>query len=87
MKAIVLYIPKSDHGTMTENYVKEFKRFHGGVDISLLDAETREGVSLCKLYDILQYPALIVVNQDMMLQQAWLGSMFPDMNQVMSYMV
>ena len=85
MKAIALYIPESDHGAMTENYVNEFKRNYPDLDISLLDAESREGVSLSGLYDILQYPAIIVVDQDMMLHHVWLGRMFPSMGEIKTY--
>jgi hypothetical protein len=87
MKVIFLYIPKSDHGTQTERYAEELKKFYPEIEISLIDAESRDGVSISGLYDILQFPALVVVDQDMKLQKAWLGTMFPAMDQVKSYLV
>jgi hypothetical protein len=74
MQALILYIPKSDHGSEVENYSKEF------------NAESREGVTKCELYDILRYPSIIVFSDDMVLQNAWIGKL-PQFSEVYAYMM
>ena len=85
MTALILYIPRSDHGVMTERYLDDFKRDYPDSDISLMDAESREGISKCGLYDIFQYPSIIVFDQNMVMQNSWIGKL-PPSDEIMSYM-
>jgi hypothetical protein len=86
MQALILYIPKSDHGSEVEGYVNEFNSRYPGLKIDLLDAESRDGVAKCKLYDILNYPSVIVFTEDMVLQNAWIGKL-PQFSEVYAYMM
>ena len=86
MQALILYIPKSDHGSEVERYASEFNSRYPGLKMSLLDAESREGVEKCELYDILSYPSIIVFTDEMVLQNAWIGEL-PQFSEVYSYMM
>ncbi len=86
MQALILYIPKSDHGSEVEEYATEFNSRYPGLKMILLDAESREGVAKCELYDILSYPSVIVFTDDMVLQNAWIGKL-PQFSEVYAYMM
>jgi hypothetical protein len=86
MKLLVLYRPKSEHARMVEEYLDDFGRLYPDVEIELLDAESIEGVNKCELYDILEYPALLAINDDNGLQNMWLGKMLPQKQEVVSYL-
>lgn len=85
MKAIVLYHPKSSHTRVVESYVREFaSRGHG--EISLVSLETKDGVDTARLYDIVQYPAILVTRDDGQLLKDWQGEQLPLMDEVVGYL-
>ena len=84
MRAVVLYHPKSEHEGIVQDYVHEFKRFKGK-ELELLSLETREGAELAKLYDVVRYPAILIIGPDGALQKVWEAPMLPLMNEVDGY--
>jgi hypothetical protein len=85
MRALVLYHPQSDHVGLVEGFVSDFARFKGRL-LEKVSLETREGADLATLYDIMQYPAILVIGPDGKLQRAWQGGVLPLMDEVESYM-
>jgi|SRR3990167_2212406 len=81
MRAIVLYHPKSDHAGIVEEFVHDFERFKGK-KIERVSLETVEGSALAELYDVVRYPAIIVIGPGGVLQQMWQGPAMPLMNEV-----
>jgi hypothetical protein len=84
MRVLILYHPKSDHGGMVEDYVTEYSRTRNK-QIELLSLETKEGAEMAKLYDVTNYPALLIRQDDGHLLQMWQGNMLPLMNEVDGY--
>ena len=87
MKLLVLYQPKSEHARMVEEYLDDFRRVYPDIEIEVLDAESKEGVAKCLVYDILEYPALLVIGTDNSLQNMWLGKMLPQKQEVVAYVI
>lgn len=84
MKVAVLYRSQSEQ----ERKVLEFERDYNrrtGRDISMHDLNTREGAAMADLYDIVQYPAVIAMDDEGKLLQLWQGEQLPLMNDVMYY--
>jgi hypothetical protein len=86
MKLLVLYQPKSEHARSVEEYLDDFRRLYPDIEVEVLDAESVEGVNKCQLYDILEYPALLVIGRDNVLQNMWLGKMLPQKQEIVSYL-
>jgi hypothetical protein len=87
MKFIVLYRPNSEHATAVETYLHDFERqVPPGVKTELLSIDTREGSAMAALYDIVQYPGMLVTTDDGIPLQSWSGSMLPLKNEVASYL-
>lgn len=86
MKTIVLYHPKSEHGRRVEEYARDFGRRDSHA-IELLSLETREGATTASLYDIVRYPAILVVDESGHLHKDWQGSELPLMDEVAGYLV
>jgi len=81
MKAFILYHPSSEHSRSVEDYVHEFERQrHKGIKLISLDRP--EGADKARLYDIVQYPALVVVREDGQLVKVWQGDKLPLMDEV-----
>ena len=85
MRAVVLYHPKSDHVGLVETFEHDFKRFKNK-DVEKLSLETRAGADMAALYDITQYPAILVIGPNGALQKAWQGPVMPLMDQVDAFM-
>jgi hypothetical protein len=85
MKVLVLYRPNSEHGRTVEEFIHDFQRRHGDKRLEALNIDTREGSAMATLYDVVQYPAVLVMTDDGMIQRSWMGEMMPLQEEVFSY--
>jgi hypothetical protein len=85
MRAVILYHPQSDHGRQVEEYAHDFKRFKGK-QLELVSLETKEGADLAKLYDIVRYPAVLIIGPNGAMQKVWEAPLMPLMDEVDSYL-
>jgi hypothetical protein len=85
MKLSILYHPHSESARVVEEFAHDFERRHG-VKPDLLSLETREGAALASLYDIVSYPALVVVADSGLVQKFWEGTPLPLMDEVAGYL-
>lgn len=87
MKLLVLYKPDSEFSRSVETFVHDFESRHGSVvrKVEMLNSQSREGMALMSLYDIMQQPALMVLTDDGQLLQHWTGTTLPLMDEVASY--
>lgn len=85
MKLVVLYRPNSEHGTKTEQFVRDFSRQYGrsSTNIKMLHIDGREGDQLARTYDITSYPAFLAIREDNgSPKQVWQGEQLPLMSEV-----
>lgn len=85
MKAVILYRSKSDHERSVNEYVRDFQR-QTGKSVETLDVEGQDGQNLAQLYDIMQFPAVIVMAENGSLIKVWIDGQLPLMNEL-SYFV
>jgi hypothetical protein len=69
---------------LVEEFVHEFERVHG-IEPSLVSLDTRDGAATASLYDIFQYPAVMVTTDAGELTQLWTGEQLPLMNEVAAF--
>lgn len=84
MKVRILYNPNSESARPVEEFAHEFKRIHGR-ETELVSTETREGAEISRLYDIVQTPCIMAVEDDGRMAQLWVGETLPLMSEVASY--
>ncbi|HVV25791.1 MAG TPA: hypothetical protein VHC21_02065 [Candidatus Saccharimonadales bacterium] len=85
MKVLVLYRPQSEHGRMIEEFIHEFQQRHSDERLEVLNIDTRDGSATASLYDIMQYPAILVLQDDGYLSKAWEGDQLPLIDEIVSY--
>jgi len=85
MKVLIIYRPNSEHGRITEDYMRDFQRRYPEQQIDALNVDSREGSMLASLYDITQYPAIMVTQNDGQMQRCWMGEPLPLMDEILSY--
>lgn len=85
MKVVVIYRPNSDHGSLTEDFLRDFQRFHPEQRLETLNIDSRDGSAMASLYDVLDYPAIMVLQNDGQMEKYWQGDSLPRMDEVASY--
>lgn len=84
MRAVVVYKPNSEHARIVEDYLRDFTR-QTGRQLQTVDPETRDGADLCRVYDIVEYPSVLALSDDSVLQTMWRGLPLPTINEVSYY--
>lgn len=87
MKVLVLYRPNSEHGRIMETFIRDFKFQHESHAelLDVVDVDSRDGVATGSLYDVVQYPAVLVLGDDGQLVKSWQGADLPLMEEVAGY--
>lgn len=85
MKVLVLYRPNSEHGRVVEEFVRDFQARHRDERLEVLNIDTRDGSATASLYDVMEYPAILIIQADGYLQKLWQGTQLPLMDEVVAY--
>jgi len=84
VKAIVIYKDESDHAREVTDYLRDFKR-QTGHDLETIDPDTSDGTDFCRAYDIVEYPTIIAISDDGVMQNQWRGRPLPTISEVSYY--
>ena len=84
MRTFVVYKVESDHARAVMDYMGDFKR-QTGRDIEVVDPDTRDGSALCRTYDIVEYPSIVSLDDNGVLQNMWRGLPLPTISEVSYY--
>lgn len=84
MRVVVVYKNMSEHARAVETFLGDFARQTGKI-LETLDPETRDGSSFCQVYDIVEYPTVVALDDDGRVQNMWRGEMLPTISEVSYY--
>lgn len=85
MNVVILYKPISELASSVEAYAKEFERQTGST-ITLMDIESKEGIALSGVHDILRQPVLLALREDHGLIEMWQErESWPTMSELSAY--
>ena len=82
---LILYRPRSDHARNVESFVRDFQSRHGIDHVEVLDVDSRDGMAMATLYDIMNYPAILALRNDGSIVKSWEGETLPLMDEVAYY--
>lgn len=85
MKVIILYRPNSEHARFVEEFVHDFTKVQPTRKVDLMDIDTKEGSAMASLYDMMQLPVILALDQEGRLLNSWQGEQLPLMNEVAYY--
>jgi hypothetical protein len=85
MKVLVLYRPRSEHGSSVESFIRDFKTRHEDGRMELIDADSRDGIATATLYDVMSYPAILALREDGSILKSWQGETLPMMDELAYY--
>ena len=84
MKVMIFYKDNTDTTRMVTDFLWDLER-QTGHPPEIIDPESREGVDLCHMYGIWQWPAIVAVSDSGILQKMWLGTPLPTINEISFY--
>ena len=87
MRTVILYHPNAEFAGLAQDYKRDFELRHPDREIELISLETVVGADMAKLYDVVRYPAILVIASDGQLQKFWQDQPFPLMDEVAAYSV
>jgi hypothetical protein len=85
MRTVILYHPNAEFAGVVQDFKHEFEHRHSDRKIDLISLEETEGAEMARLYDVVRYPAILVVANDGSLQKMWQDQPFPLMDEVAAY--
>jgi hypothetical protein len=85
MRIVALHHPKSDHAGKVEDYAREYHARHPDRKLELVSLEQIQGSEMAKLYDIFQYPAILIIAAEGRLQKFWQDDQLPLMDELMAF--
>jgi hypothetical protein len=85
MKAVILYKPGAETDSQMQEYLREFTH-RTGKTIEQIDVTSPRGVELAELYDVQKFPALVAIEDNGTLVDAWPElEKWPTMNELTYY--
>ncbi len=86
MKLVILYRPKSEQATAIDNFVRDYQARYSRQKLELVNLDDREGIALASLYDVMSFPAILVLADDGRMQYLWSDPGLPLIDTVAAYM-
>lgn len=84
MRTVIVSKENRDYSRTVREYLRDFER-QTGHTIEVIDPDTADGASFCRVYDIVEYPTVIALDDDSRMQQLWRGLPLPTMSEVSYY--
>lgn len=84
MRVVVVYKEETDYARQVNDYLRDFTR-QTGHELETLNPDTPEGASFCRAYDVVEYPSLVAISDDGVMQNLWRGLPLPTISEVSYY--
>lgn len=84
MRVVVVYKEKTDHTRPVTDFLRDFQH-QTGHSLETLDPETEEGILFCNTYGIVEYPTIVALSDESVMQNMWRGLPLPTINEVSYY--
>ncbi len=85
MRTVNLYHPNNEFAGKVEEFKRDFEARYPDKKIELISLETTAGDEMAKLYDVVRYPAILVIAGEGHLQKFWQDQPFPLIDEVAAY--
>lgn len=82
----MVYRPNSEHARMVDDFLRDLERMSPGQNrIEAVNVDTREGIAIATLYDVMQYPKVMVTSDDGRVVRDWDAGSMPLLSDVSYY--
>lgn len=84
MRVVVIYKENTDYARDVATFLHDFEH-QTGHKLELIDPDSSDGTQFCRTYDIVQYPTIIALSDDGLMQNTWNGLPLPTISEVSYY--
>lgn len=84
MRICVIYKTESDHARAVMTFLEDFHR-QTNKELEVIDPDSPAGADICRLYDVVEYPSIISLDENGSLQNTWKGMPLPTISEVSYY--
>ncbi len=84
MKTLVVYEDGRDYTREVDDFLRDFSR-QTGHNLEVVDPQSKTGADFCRAYDIVEYPSIVALSDDGVLQNEWRGLPMPTISEVSYY--
>ena len=85
MKVVAVYREYSDHAREVVEWIDQFEK-RSGRSVEQMDPDSPDGETFCTAREILQYPSVVVVDEEGKPYEMWAGTPLPIIDEVMAYL-
>ena len=86
MRGVVLSKDGYDYSSAVDTFITELESGSFGAEVERLDPDTYEGESVARSLDILEFPAVVALDDNGGMVQQWLGMPLPPTSEVSYYL-
>ena len=86
MRVVIVWRDESDYGRTVTEWLHDCER-RIGVAPESLSPDEPEGESICKAYDIVEYPSMLAIDDGGKVMQMWRGRDLPRIDDVTYYLM
>lgn len=84
MRTFIIYKSESDYYRQVTDWLRDFSR-QTGKELEEINPDSPEGSSTCRTYDIVQYPSIVALDDNGIMQNLWSGLPLPTISEVSYY--
>jgi hypothetical protein len=84
MRVVVITRDATEYARSVSEWLREFER-RTGRPLEVLNPDSAAGISFCTTYDIVEYPSVIALSDEGVMQQLWAGTLLPTISEVSYY--
>ncbi|MBQ3409857.1 hypothetical protein IJG66_00655 [Candidatus Saccharibacteria bacterium] len=85
MRVVCLYRDDTDYAREVTDWMYDFKK-ETGREVEVMDPDSIDGEIFTKAHDILQFPMIVAVTNDGVVQKKWGGTPLPQFDEVVYYL-
>jgi len=84
MRVVVVYKDETDYTRSVTDFLRDFEN-QTGHSLEVMNPETAEGIQFCEAYEIIEYPTIIAISDNAIMQNMWRGLPLPTISEVSYY--
>ncbi len=86
MRVVIIWREGEDYSRTVSDWLRDFER-RTGKQLESYSPDDGGGLSLCRAYDIVEYPTMMALGDDGSLLQMWRGASMPRIDEVVYYLL
>lgn len=84
MRVVAVWKRESEHGREVEEWIRDFSLIFGR-EVESMNPDTGDGNEFARIYDVVEYPSILALDDFGKVLEMWRGVPLPTMNEVSYY--